>query len=169
LPPSASSQGRDWLPGRCASETWRVGWPRADLDHRNPGGRSRVYAGMRTRALRPVLIAAALAGAVVGFLLLRSGGDETPPQPQNTIEQALTGFVAERFGVGYVGRCPREFPEDGEVPRGVCSARLSGADGRVVYRVGHPFSEWAGEATFVRDASGSWHVASFEEYPPLGS
>ena len=107
-------------------------------------------------------------GAVVGFLLLRSGGAETPPQPRTTIEQALAGFAADRFGVGYVGRCPREFPEDGDVPQGVCSARLSGADGRVVYRVGHPFSEWAGEATFVRDASGSWRVASFEEYPPLG-
>ena len=41
--------------------------------------------------------------------------------------------------------------------------------GRVVYRVGHPFSEWVGEATFVRDASESWHVASFEEYPTLGA
>ena len=123
---------------------------------------------MRTRALRAVVIAAALTGAVVGFVLLRSGGAEPPPQPQNTIEQALAGFVADRFGVGYVGRCPQEFPTDGDVPQGVCSARFSGADGGVVYRVGHPFSEWVGEATLVRDASGSWHVASFEEYPPLG-
>jgi hypothetical protein len=122
---------------------------------------------MRTRALRAVLIAAALTGAVVVFLLLRFGGAETPPQPQTTIEQALTGFVARRFGVGYVGRCPRNFPEDGDVPRGVCSARLSDADGRVLYGVGYPFSEWTGEATFVRDASGSWRLANFEEYPPL--
>ena len=123
--------------------------------------------GMRIRVLRAALIAAALTGAVVGFLLLGPGA-ETSPQPQTTIEQALTGFVADRFGVGYVGRCPQEFPTDGDVPQGVCSARFSGADGRVVYRVGHPFSEWVGEATLVRDASGSWHVASFEEYPPLG-
>jgi hypothetical protein len=124
--------------------------------------------GVRTRALGAVLIAAALAGAVAGFLLLDPGGADTRPQPQNTIEQALTAFVGDRFGVGYVGGCPREFPADGEIPRGVCSARFSGADSRVVYRVGHPFSEWVGEATLVRDASGSWHVASFEEYPPLG-
>ena len=139
-----------------------------EADRRNSGGQSRVYAGMRTRALRAVLIAAALTGAVVGFLLLRSGGAETPPQLQITIEEALSGFVADRFGARYVGRCPQEFPEGGDVPRGMCSARLSGADGRVLYRVGYPFSEWAGEATFDRDASGSWHVASFEEYPPLG-
>jgi hypothetical protein len=123
---------------------------------------------MRTRALPAVLIAAALTGAVVGFLLLGPGGAETPSRPRTTIEQALVGFVAGRFGVGYVGRCPREFPADGDVPRGVCSGRLSGADGRVLYRLGHPFSEWVGEATLVRDASGSWDVASFEEYPPLG-
>jgi hypothetical protein len=115
-----------------------------------------------------MLIAAALTGAVVGFLLLRSGGPETAPQPQTTLEQALAGFVADRFGVGYVGRCPQEFPEDGDVPRGMCSARFSSADGRVLYRLGHPFSEWLGEATIVRDASGSWHVANFEKYPPLG-
>jgi hypothetical protein len=48
----------------------------------------------------------------------------------------------------------------------MCSARFSGADGRILYRVGHPFSEWVGEATLVRDASGSWHVANFKEYPP---
>lgn len=93
----------------------------------------------------------------------------TLPQPQNTIEQALTRFVADRFGVGYVGRCPRQFPADGDIDWGVCAARFSGEDGRVVYRVGHPFSEWVGEATLVRDASRSWHVASFEEYPPLGA
>lgn len=122
---------------------------------------------MKTRALRAVLIAAALTGAVVGFLVLRPGA-ETPPQEQTTIEQALAGFVADRFGVGYVGRCPQEFPADGDVPRGMSSARFPGADGRVVYRLGEPFSEWVGEATLVRDASGSWHVASFEEYPPLG-
>lgn len=119
---------------------------------------------MRARAL---LIAAALTGAAVLFLLLRPGGGETPPQPRTTIEQALARFVADRFGVAYVGTCPQEFPADGEVPRGVCTAR-SPADGRVLYRVGHPFSEWVGEATLVRDASGSWSVTSFEEYPPLG-
>lgn len=124
--------------------------------------------GMKTRALRAVLIAAALTAAVVGFLVLRPDGAETPPQEQTTIEQALARFVADRFGVGYVGRCPQEFPADGDVPRGMCSARFSGAEGRVLYRVGHPFSEWVGEATLVRDASGSWHVARFEEYPPLG-
>ena len=123
---------------------------------------------MKTRALIALVIAAALTGAVVGFLLLGAGGG-TPPQPQNSIEQALTGFVADRFGVAYVGRCPRQFPEDGDIALGVCSARFSGAAGRVVYRVGHPFSEWVGEATLVRDASGSWHVASFEGYPPLGA
>jgi hypothetical protein len=123
---------------------------------------------MRRRALPAVLIAAVLTGAVAGFLLLGPGGAEPPPVQQNTIEQALTGFVADRFGVGYVGACPREFPADGDIPRGVCSARLSLADSRVVYRVGHPFSEWVGEATLVRDASGSWRVSSFEEYPPLG-
>lgn len=123
---------------------------------------------MKTRALLALAIAAALTGAVVGFLLLGPGGG-TPPQPQHTIEQALTRFVADRFGVGYVGRCPRQFPADGDIDWGVCTARFSGADGRVVYRVGHPFSEWVGEATLVRDASRSWHVASFEEYPPLGA
>jgi hypothetical protein len=90
-----------------------------------------------------VLITPALIGAVaVGFLLLRPGGDETPPLPRTTIELALARFAAERFGVAYVGTCPQEFPADGEVPRGVCSGRLSGADGRALYRVGHPFSEW---------------------------
>ena len=124
---------------------------------------------MRTRALRAVLIAAALVGAAAaGFLLLRPDGGETPPQHPTTIEQALAGFAADRFGVAYVGTCPQEFPADGEIPRGMCSGRFSGADDRVVYRVGHPFSEWVGEATLVRDASGSWSVASFEEYPPLG-
>jgi hypothetical protein len=93
---------------------------------------------------------------------------ETPAQPRATVAQALAGFVAERFGVGYSGTCPQEFPTDGHLPRGVCSARLAGTDGRVVYRVGDPFSEWVGEVTLARDASGSWHVTSFEEYPPLG-
>jgi hypothetical protein len=116
--------------------------------------------------MRALVIAAALTAAVVGFLLLRPGGAEH--QLQTTIEQALAGFVGDRFGVGYVGTCPLEFPADGDVPRGMCSARFSGADGRVLYRVGNPFSEWVGEATLVRDTSGSWRVASFEEYPPLG-
>ena len=124
---------------------------------------------MRARALRALLIAAALTGAAaVGFLLLRPGGDETPPQPRTTIEQALARFVADRFGVAYVGTCPQKFPADGEIPRGVCTGRFTDADGPVLYRVGHPFSEWVGEATLVRDASGSWSVTSFEEYPPLG-
>jgi hypothetical protein len=123
---------------------------------------------MRTRVLRAVLIAAALTGAAVGFLMLRPQGDETPYQARTTIEQALARFVAYQFGVAYVGTCPQEFPADGAVPQGVCTARFSGADGRVLYRVGHPFSEWVGEATLVRDASGSWDVASFEQYPPLG-
>jgi hypothetical protein len=133
--------------------------------HRNSAGRSCIYAGVRTRALRAVVIAAALTAAVVGFLLLRPGGEH---QPQTTIEQALADFVGDRFGVGYVGTCPVEFPADGDIPRGMCSARFSGADGPVLYRVGNPFSEWVGEATLVRDASGSWHVVSFEKYPPLG-
>ena len=123
---------------------------------------------MRTPALRAVLIAATLTVMAAGFLLLHLIGDETPPQSRTTIEQALARFAADRFGVTYVGTCPQEFPADGEIPQGVCSARFSGADGRVLYRVGHPFSEWVGEATLVRDASGSWDVASFEEYPPLG-
>lgn len=123
---------------------------------------------MRTRVLRAGLIMAALAGAVMGFLLLRPDGAETPPETQTTIEQALAGFVADRFGVGYIGSCPQAFPTDGDVPRGMCSARFAGADGRVVYRLGDPFSEWVGEATLVRDPSRSWHVVSFEEYPPLG-
>ncbi len=123
---------------------------------------------MRTRTLRAVLVAAVLAGTVAGFVLLRSRGAETPGQPRATVAQALAGFVAERFGVGYSGTCPQEFPTDGHLPRGVCSARLAGTDGRVVYRVGDPFSEWVGEVTLARDASGSWHVTSFEEYPPLG-
>jgi hypothetical protein len=126
------------------------------------------FAGMKTRALLALVIATALTGAVVGFLLLGPRGG-TPPQPQKTIEQALTRFVADRFGVGYVGRCPRRFPADGDIDWGVCTARFSGTDGQVVYRVGHPFSEWVGEATLVRDASRSWHVARFEEYPPLGA
>ena len=78
-------------------------------------------------------------------------------------------FVADRFGVGYTGRCPRQFPAHGDIDWGVWTARSSGADDRVVYRVGHPFSEWVGEARLVRDASRSWHVASLEEYPPLGT
>jgi hypothetical protein len=124
---------------------------------------------MRARVLRVVLIAAALTGLVVGFLLLRSSNDESTPQRRTTIEQALSRFAADRFGVMYVGTCPQEFPADGEIPRGVCSGRLSGVDGRVLYRVGHPFSEWVGEATLVRDATGSWSVVSFEQYPPLGA
>ena len=116
-----------------------------------------------------MLIAAAFTALAVGFLLLRPGGDEIPPQRRTTIEQALGRFTADRFGVAYVGTCPQEFPADGDVPRGVCTARFSGADGHVLYRVGYPFSEWVGEATLVRDASGSWSVTSFEEYPPLGS
>jgi hypothetical protein len=124
---------------------------------------------MRTRGLRVVLIAAVLPGVVVGFLLLRSDGDENPPHPQTTIEQALGGFVADRFGARYIGRCLREFPRDGEIPQGMCSGRLSGTGDQFVYRVGYPFSQWIGEATFVRAVSGSWHVASFEKYPPLGS
>ena len=123
---------------------------------------------MKTRALRAVLIAAAFTALAVGFLLLRPRGDDIRPQPQTTIEQALARFTADRFGVAYIGMCPQEFPADGEVPWGVCTARFSGADDRVLYRVGHPFSEWVGEATLVRDGSGSWSVTSFEEYPPLG-
>ena len=123
---------------------------------------------MKMRALIALVIAAALMGAVVGLMMLGPEGGK-PPQPENTIEQALTRFVADRFGVGYVGRCPRQFPADGDIDWGVCTARYSGADGQIVYRVGHPFSEWVGVATLVRDASRSWHVASFEEYPPLGA
>ena len=116
-----------------------------------------------------MLIAAVLSGVVVGFLLLRPGGAKNPPHPQTTIEQALAGFVADRFGARYVGRCLREFPKDGEIPQGMCSGRFSGTGDQVVHRVGYPFSQWIGEATFVRDVSGSWHVASFEKYPSLGS
>jgi hypothetical protein len=67
-----------------------------------------------------------------------------------------------------MGTCPQELP-DGDVPRGMCSARFTGAARRAVYGVGPPFGEWAGEATLVSDPSGSWSVASFEEYPPLGA
>ena len=69
-------------------------------------------AGMRKRVLLALVTAAALTGAVVGFLRLAPGGTGTPPKPQNTIEQALTRFAADRFGVRYVGRCPRQFPSD---------------------------------------------------------
>ncbi|HET8525385.1 MAG TPA: hypothetical protein VFM81_01975 [Actinomycetota bacterium] len=137
-------------------------------DHRNPGGRSGVMPDMRARALRAALVAAIITAAVVRFLVIGFGGADSPPRPQNTIEHALTDLVADRFGVGYVGRCPEEFPADGQIDWGVCSARLTGVDGRVVYRVGHPFSEWVGKATLVRDLSGAWHVVRFEEYPPLG-
>src|SRR4029453_5606726 len=69
----------------------------------NPGEQSCVCAGMKTRALLARVVSAALTGAVAGFLLLGPGGG-APSQPQNTIEQALTRFVADRFEVGYVGR-----------------------------------------------------------------
>jgi hypothetical protein len=72
---------------------------------------------MKTRVLFALVIGAALTGAVIGFLLLGPGSG-TPPQPQNTIEQGLTRFVADRFGVGYVGRCPQQFPADGDVDLG---------------------------------------------------
>jgi hypothetical protein len=127
--------------------------------------KSCVCCRQEARVLLALVIGAVLTGAVVGFVLL-GPGVETPPQPQNTIEQALTRFVADRFGVGHVGRCPRQFPADGDIDWGVCTARFSGADGRVVYRVGHPFSEWVGEATLVRDASRSWHVASSRSIHP---
>jgi hypothetical protein len=71
----------------------------------NPGEQSCVCAGKKARVLLVPVVSAALTGAVAGFLLLGPGG-EAPPKPQNTIEQALTRFVADRFGVGYVGRCP---------------------------------------------------------------
>lgn len=122
---------------------------------------------MRTRVLGAVLIMAGLTAAVIGFLLFSPDGAETP-EPQTTTEQALAGFVAGRFGVGYIGRCPKAFPADGDVPRGMCSARLAGAGDRILYRLGDPFGEWVGEATLVRDPSRSWHVTGFEEYPPLG-
>jgi hypothetical protein len=124
---------------------------------------------MRVRVLPSVFVAVAVTGAVLALLLLRSGGPDNPPQPQTSIEQALADFVTDRFGIKYLGRCPRKFPEDGEVPQGMCSGRASSTGGRVFYRVGHPFSEWIGEATFARDASGSWHLATFERYPPLGA
>jgi hypothetical protein len=124
---------------------------------------------MQRKTLVAALIVAAAAVAVAGLLLLRRGGPEAVPEPRTTIEQALDVFVRERFGTRYAGTCLQEFPPDGDIPRGMCSAKFSGTPGRAVYGVGHSFSEWAGEATLVRDASGSWRVASFEGYPPLAS
>lgn len=123
---------------------------------------------MRTRVLVSALIVATAASVVVALLLLGRGTDVVP-RPGIPIEQALAGFVRDRFGTDYVGPCPQELPHDGDIPRGMCSRRFSGTDGRAVYGVGPPFSEWVGEATLVRDASGSWRVASFDEYPPLGA
>jgi hypothetical protein len=123
---------------------------------------------MRKRTLAAALIAAVAATAVAGLLLLRREASEPVPQPWTTIEQALAAFVRDRLGTRYVGTCPQEFPPDGDIPRGMCSARFSGTARRAVYGVGSPFSEWDGEATLARDPSGSWRVASFEEYPPTG-
>jgi hypothetical protein len=123
---------------------------------------------MRTRTLVAALIVAVATTAVAGLLLLRREASEPVPQPRTTIEQALAAFVRDRFGTRYVGACPQEFPPDGNIPRGMCSARFSGTASRAVYGVGSPFSEWDGEATLARNPSGSWRVASFEEYPPLG-
>ncbi|MGH2655366.1 MAG: hypothetical protein ACRDIZ_01475 [Actinomycetota bacterium] len=123
---------------------------------------------MPRRALAAVLTVAAVA-VVGGVLLLRRDASEAPPSSPPTIERALAAFVRDRFGTRYVGTCPQEVPPDGDIPRGMCTARFSGTDGRAVYGVGPPFSEWVGEATLVLDPSGSWRVESFEEYPPLGT
>jgi len=124
--------------------------------------------GLQTRTLAALVVAAA-ATAVVGLLLLGREASEGGPQPRTTTEQALAAFMRDRFGTRYVGTCPQKFPPDGDIPRGMCSARFSGTARRAVYGIGPPFSEGAGEATLVRDPSGSWRVANFEEYPPLGA
>ena len=110
---------------------------------------------MKTRALLALAIAAALTGAVVGFLLLGPGGG-TPPQPQHTIEQALTRFVADRFGVGYVGRCPRQFPADGDIDW-VCAPRGS------LGRTAGSCIAWA-----IRSVSGSGRPRSCAMHPGPG-
>jgi hypothetical protein len=116
-----------------------------------------------------VLGVGAAAAVVAGLLLLRGERPEGASRPRTTIEEALAGFVRDRFGAPYVGTCPREFAPGSEIPRGMCSRKFSGTAARAAYGVGSPFSQWAGEATLVRDPSGSWRVASFAEYPPLGS
>jgi hypothetical protein len=123
---------------------------------------------MQTKTLAAALIVAAALTAVASILLLRRGLSEGVSQPRTTTEQALAAFVRDQFGTRYVGTCPQKFPPDGDIPRGTCSARFSGTARSAVYGVGSPFSEWAGEATLVRESTGSWRVASFNEYPPLG-
>jgi hypothetical protein len=124
---------------------------------------------MRARTLTATLVVAAAGAAVAGLLVLGPETSPSGPGPRTTIEQALAALVRDRFGTRYVGTCPQELPPEGDVPRGMCSARFSGAARRAVYGVGPPFSEWAGEATLIRGPSGAWRVASFEEYPPLGA
>jgi hypothetical protein len=123
---------------------------------------------MQTRTLAAVLIVTAAITAVAS-LLLRREGPEGSLQSRITTEQALAALVRDRFGTRYVGTCPQTFPPDGDIPRGMCTARFSRTGRRAAFGVGSPFSEWVGEATLVRDSWGSWRVASFEEYPPLGA
>jgi hypothetical protein len=59
------------------------------------------------------------------------------------------------------GEVPPAVPADGDIDWGVCTARFSGADGRVVYRVGHPFSEWSGRprSCAMHPGPGMWRAS----------
>jgi len=110
---------------------------------------------MKTRALLALVIATALTGAVAGYLLLGPGGG-TPPQPQKTIEQALTRFVADRFGVGYVGGAPGSSQRTA-TSIGVCAPRGSLA------QTGGWCIAWA-----IRSVSGSGRPRSSAMHPGPG-
>jgi hypothetical protein len=95
-------------------------------------------------------------GAVVGFLLLGPGALGTPPRAQNTIEQALTCFVADRFGAAYVGRCPGSSRRTA-TSIGVCAPRGSLA------RTAGSCIAWA-----IRSVSGSGRPCSSAMHPDPG-
>jgi hypothetical protein len=128
-----------------------------------------VCAGKKARVLLALVIAAGLGGGGRKYPVDRPRGTGTPPKPHHTIEQALTRFVTDRFGVGYVGRCPRQFPADGDSDWGrVHREVLWRGRPRRVSR-GPSFSEWVGEAHACARCIPVLACGELEEYPPLGA
>jgi hypothetical protein len=117
---------------------------------------------MRT-TVAAIVVAMLVAGTVAAILVAVRREPEIRPV---RLEQALGGFVRNRFDAAYIGECPQELGPDGEVPMGICSIAFERTGDRAVYGVGPPFSEFLGEVSLARDPAGSWSVTGFRPIPP---
>jgi hypothetical protein len=118
---------------------------------------------MEKRTVAALVAGVLTAGAIVAVVVAVRQEPEIRPI---RLEQALGGFVRDRFDAAYIGECPQELGPGGEVPMGICSIAFERTGDRAVYGVGAPFSEFLGEVSLARDPAGSWSVTGFRPIRP---